>query len=68
MTIVSDGERVVQFTCSKDIVSTKNKWNDQILYAIEPCVIACSNKSDAEYIQSEINKFINEISHKTIRG
>lgn len=68
MMILSNNEKVIQFSLNEIIRENKNV-GDIIRYTYTPELptITCSSKKDAEYIQKEVNAFVNKIVNSLIK-
>lgn len=59
MTILSTKNETIQFSLSKKIHEKRNLHS--YTYTPDLPVVICSDKTNAEYIQSEVNKFVNTL-------
>lgn len=62
MMILDNKDKVIKYSLSS--VIRENKYTDdkmRFAYTPELPTVICNNKQDAEYIQKEINMFVNKI-------
>ena len=63
MTTLTNGEKSIDLTLSNTIKISENKH-----YDINPPKITCSKFEDAEYMQKEINTFVNNLACELMKN
>lgn len=68
MLTLTNKDKIIQCSLSKTIHENK-PINDKTYFTYTPelPIVKCDNKNDAEYIQKEVNTFLNKIIHNLVK-